>query len=120
MLYVAWDTYLAIDKSESQHLSSLNMRQARFGPSHPVPGCLLLLGISKYRDLTVNFVILSCSLWLMSSHHFLGGLHRSSNWIEQQLAAGRFGHLPGVLTFAAIAATIFFVQEVEKRRRRKP
>ncbi len=117
MLSVAWDISLAIDKPESQHLSSLNMRQARFGPSHPVPGCLLS-GISKYRDLTVNFVILSCSLWLLSSHHFLAGLHRSSTWIEQQLATGRFGHLPGGLTFAAIAATIFFVQEVEKRRRK--
>lgn len=95
------------------------MRQASFGDRHPIPG-RLFSGISQYRDLTVNLVILSCSFWLLSSPYLLRGLQRSSDFVEQQLSTGRLGHLPGFLIFAAIAATVLFVQEIEKRRRRKP
>ena len=97
----------------------LNMRQVRLVPSHPIPG-RLFSGISKYRDLTVNFVIFSGSLWLLSSPRLLGGLHRFSELLEQRLVNGHLGRLPGFLIFAAIAATVFFVQEIEKRRQRKP
>lgn len=95
------------------------MRQARFGPAHPHPA-RELSGVSQYRGLTVNWVIVSCSLWLLSSPQLVEGLHRFSAWVDHGLRMGRFGHLPGVVMFIAIASLVLFVQEVEKRRRQKP
>lgn len=95
------------------------MRQARLGYELSVSE-RLFSRVFGYQSLTVNFVILICSICLMCSPHFFMGLHRFSAWLEHQMMTGHLGHLPGFLIFTAIAATVLFVQEIEKRRRRQP